>query len=296
MKRILLTSTALVAFAGAAAADVSLSGSASFSYHNSLAGVVTHSSDTEIVAAASAALDNGYTASVSITVDPEALLGDEISGGDITVANDSSSISYHVDGKGLGAAYISTGANGMMTDNNVSFGKDDPQVNESADITASMSLGGATVRASVDGSDYQIGVSTDLGGTTLDAGFDAASSKFGLELGGSTGGVDFTAGFDSDSSYGLSATTSAGGADITVNLGDLGWDLGVSVPLGTATLGATVTDTTALAGTGWEVTSSTSLDSVDLGFTIAEAEGATATTWEMTADYAADDITLGFST
>jgi len=290
MKRILLTSTAMVAFAGAAAADISFSGTAEFSY-NSL--TATYGSDTTITAAASQELNNGYTASVSFTIDPDALTaaleGDEdaITAGSITISNDSSSITYHGNpGSGVGAAYIGTGASDMMTDNEITFGDDgDDQVNETAEITASTTMAGATIRASLDGSDLQLGVSTDLGGTALDAGFDNATGAFGLQIGGDASGVSYTLGMDSENNYGLNAGITAGGADITVDFGDAGWKVGASMPLGVATVGVSLTDQEA-----WEVTVDTALDAVALGMTVSKAD------WSMTADYAAGDVTLGFST
>jgi hypothetical protein len=296
MKRILLTSTALVAFAGAAAADVSLSGSASFSYNNN-AGTVTNTSTTSLTATASQALNNGYTASASLTAESKDGAEVGLKGGNVSIASDSASITYHMGGTGVGAAYIGTGASDMMTDNNITFGKDgDDQVNKTADVSATASLGGATIRASLDGTSFQLGVSTDLGGSTLDAGFDQNGNVFGVQLGGETSGVSYTLGFDSANSYGLNASTTAGGADVTLDFGDLGWKIGASMPLGAATVGVSMTDTNAAAGTGWEATAKTSLESVDLGITLTQAEGASTTTWKMTADYSADPIGLSFST
>jgi hypothetical protein len=63
MKRILLTSTALVAFAGAAAAEVSWSGSATLGYNDDINDGVY--ADTDIDVTLSQELDNGVTASVT---------------------------------------------------------------------------------------------------------------------------------------------------------------------------------------------------------------------------------------
>lgn len=67
MKSILFTTTALVAFAGAAAADISLSGEASAEF-NSNGGVQSYSTAAEMTATASATLDNGLTASTEFTL------------------------------------------------------------------------------------------------------------------------------------------------------------------------------------------------------------------------------------
>ena len=284
MKRILLTSTALVAFAGAAAADISFSGEASFSYTTGAEEDNGYSSNTELTAAASQALNNGYTASASFTIDPEA--EPKISKGDITIANDTSSITYYT-GFGVGAAYIGTGANDQQTDNDVSFGSDDPQVNKTARILASTELGGATISASLnDGDQMQIGVSTDLGGTSLQVGFDQATSGFGAQISGDASGVSYTLAVDSDNAYGLTASTTAGGADLTLNMGDMGWDIGASMPLGAATVGVTLDDAQA-----WEVSISTALDAIDLGFKFDNDSD-----WSMTAGYTAGDMSVDFKT
>jgi len=302
MKRILLTSTALVAFAGAAAADVALSGEASFSYTTGATDPVDngYSSTVSLTASASQALNNGYTASTSLTVDSVDGAEAGLEGGSITVANDSSSITYYLAGsEGVGAAYIGTGANDMQTDDGVSFGSDDPQVNKTARILASTTMGGATISASLnDGDQMQVGVSTDLGGTSLQAGFDQVGSTFGAQISGDASGVAYTVAVDSANNYGLSASTTAAGADVTLDMGDLGWKIGASMPLGAATVGVTLTDTTATPGTGWEVSASTSLDAVALGFTLTQAEGspAPATTWKMTAGYTAGDLGVDFAT
>jgi len=288
MKRILLTSTALVAFAGAAAADVSFSGSAEFSYNDTDA----FSSAVELTAAASQALNNGYTASTSITID--AVAG-TIADGDISIANDSSSITYHVGNDGVGAASlggaltkqssvagIHTGHETIVTTTTTTTTTND---NDDATITASATVAGATIRGSLhDGNVYEIGVSTDLGGTTINVGM--TDGTFGATLGGSTGGVDFTAGFAGDSSYAINASTTAGGADLSLDFGDLGWQIGASMPLGVATVGVTLDDAQA-----WEVSVDTSLDAIDVGFTFDSASA-----WTMSAGYAANDMSFTFAT
>jgi hypothetical protein len=297
MKRILLTSTALVAFAGAAAADISFSGTAEFSYNVDAAGTVTNTSDTEITAAASQALNNGYTASVSFTIDPEGAAGEEIAAGDITVANDSSSVTYHIGADGAGAAHLGDHKTMQSAVTNVFGDADTAEVTANARVSGSLTMAGATVGVSMnDAGDYQLGVSTDLGGTTLSAGFDGATGgEYGIMLGGSASSVDYELAFGSngaDTSYGLSASTTAGGADITLAFGDLGYEIGASMPLGAATVGVKLTDTNATAGNGWEITAATALDAVDVSFKLAQAEGATDTTWEMTAGYSAGAVAV----
>jgi len=302
MKRILLTSTALVAFAGAAAADISFSGTAEFSYNVDAAGTVTNSADTTITAAASQALNNGYTASASFTIDPDALTAepgeeDAITAGDITVANDSSSVTYHVAGDGAGAANISDHKTMQSPAGQVFGNTDDDAVVANARVSGSLAMAGATIGVSMnDAGDYQLSASTDLDGMTLAAGFDGATGgEYGILLGGSASSVDYELAFGSngaDTTYGLSASTTAGGADITLAFGDLGYEIGASLPLGAATVGVKLTDKNDAAGNGWEITAATSLDAVDVSFKLAQAEGATDTTWEMTAGYSAGAVAV----
>ncbi|MEM7295098.1 MAG: porin, partial [Pseudomonadota bacterium] len=86
MKRILLTSTALVAFAGAAAADISLSGDANLKYiaGDTVAGTTTadrYDWGVDINVTASQELDNGLTASASFEMDLiDDTLGDSSTG------------------------------------------------------------------------------------------------------------------------------------------------------------------------------------------------------------------------
>ena len=214
MKRILLTSTALVAFAGAAAADVSFSGSAEFSYNDATG----FADDVSITASGSADLDNGMTASASLTIEDL----DTVEAGDITLSSDNASITYHVGGDGTGAAYIGDELAKQGTLTNIF--EDSDSIVEDAGITASASLGGATISMSINAADkYQIGVSTDLGGTDLSLGFVEATGDFGASLAGASSGVDYTLAFGSNDTYGLSASTSAGGADVSLDFGDAGW-------------------------------------------------------------------------
>lgn len=280
MKRTLLTSTALVAFAGAAAADISFSGEASFSYHDTAG----YSDSVSITASGSQALDNGYTASASLTFAPGAGTDGDIDGGDISIANDSSSITYHIGTDGAGAAYIgdvvggSAGLAGIFEDADT--------VGEDATISASMTLAGATVDASLHaGNAYEIGVATDLGGSAVAIGFDG--SDFGAQLSGSASAVDYTMAFGSNDTFGVSASTTAGGADLTLSMAEGSvWSIGASMPMGAATAGVTLnSDET------WDVTVDTTLEAVSLGFSFDEASD-----WDMTASYAADGVGVSFAT
>ena len=277
MKRILLTSTALVAIAGAAAADISFSGEAEFSYNDATG----FGSAVEMTAAGSAALDNGMTASASLTLED----ANTVSAGDISLSSDTASITYHVGMDGTGAAYIGDELDVQGTLANIF--EDSDSIVEDAGITASASLGGATISMSINAANaYQIGVSTDLGGTDLSLGFIEATGDFGAQMAGSASAVDYTLAFGSNDTYGLSASTTAGGADLSLDFGDAGWEIGASMAMGPATVGVTMDDTSA-----WEVSLDTSLEGVDLGFTFDDASA-----WTMTAGVTAGDVTVDFET
>ena len=278
MKRILLTSTALVAFAGAAAADVALSGDAEFSYNDGTG----FASTVSLTAAGSTALDNGYTASVSLTAESVDGAAAGLAAGDITVANDSSSITYHVAGDGAGAAYLSEAVGGSAGLAGI-FSDD---ANESANISGSATVAGATISASLHpANEYEIGVSTDLGGTMIAVGY--AGGDFGAWLSGAASSVDYTLAFASNDTFGVEVSTTAGGADLSLSMAEGSvWEIGASMPLGAATVGLTLDNTQA-----WEVSLETALDAVALGFTFDSASA-----WTMTAGYSAGDVTVDFET
>lgn len=280
MKRILLTSTALVAFAGAAAADVALSGDAEFSYNDGTG----FSSTVSLTAAGSTALNNGYTASVSLTA--ESVDGAEagLAAGDITVANDSSSITYHVGADGAGAANLgdvvggSAGLAGIF--------EDPDTVGEDAQISGSATVAGATISASLHaGNAYEIGVSTDLDGTAIAVGY--AGGDFGAMISGAASSVDYTLAFASNDTFGIAVSTTAGGADLSLSMAEGSvWEIGASMPLGAATVGLTLDNTQA-----WEVSLDTAMDAIALGFTFDNNSA-----WTMTAGYTAGDVSVDFET
>ncbi len=286
MKRILLTSTALVAFAGAAAADVSLSGSATFSYNDVRA--TAFDEDITITASGSQALDNGFTASASLSLDYDSGVA-AVTGGDVSVSSDSSSITYYIGQDSTGAALIGDHLDEMGPVDNI-FGNvdDDPtRIDELTAIMASFTFGGTTVSASVDtNDDYQLGIDADLGGTSIAVGFDgAAAGEFGVLLSGGASSVDYDIAFASDDSYAINAATSAGGADLTLNFGSVAgatatWEIGASMPLGDATVGVTFDEASA-----WEVSLGTSLEGVDLDLTFDSAN-----VWEIAAAVSQGDL------
>ena len=95
MKNVLLTTTALVAFAGAAAADTNITwgGSAAIGYNDEYVDGVYFEADIDITLSASSALDNGYTAEMSYGID---ITGSTLTGDDypeLSISNGMNSLS-----------------------------------------------------------------------------------------------------------------------------------------------------------------------------------------------------------
>jgi hypothetical protein len=307
MKRILLTSTALVAFAGAAAADVSFSGTAKLSYNSGSADatVAGFQHDITITAAGSQALDNGYTASTSLTLDADAVASNAtgaVVAGDISIANDSSSLTMAIgaaDLKGaasLGASLTKQSAVGEIHSDDsleaVADADDDNEADLDQRLTATASLAGATIRASlVDDGSYQLGVSTDLGGTSINVGI--ADTTYGVTVSGEAANASYALGFAGDNSYGINLSTTTGGADLGLNFGDAGWGISASMPLGAATMGIAVDSDGSDADTQieWKMSVSTDLDGVTLTASMEDNNE-----YDLKAGYSMGAVSVAFAT
>ena len=218
MKHILLTSTALVMTAGFAAADahdahhghgITLSGAAN----------VDSNSDTgftygaEATLGMSAALDNGYTASASITVEAADSGAGAASMGNVSLSSDGVSLTFGTDLHGAGFSAAS---------DDYAIGAGDEGVAQG--FTAQLGLGDSTVYISVaneageqmDADSLEIGATAALGGANV-----------GLAMAGDD--------------YVVSVGTAVQGMDVAVALasiaGDELWDASVSVPLAGASIG-----------------------------------------------------------
>ena len=221
MKSILLTSTALVAFAGAAAADghtsISFSGEAAAEF-NTLTG---YAIDTDLSVAMSATLDNGLTAAASIDVEAnEGTSGeDTVTHGSVSLSSDTASITF---GTGLdGAAFTAVG-------DDIAIGDGEEGVDGivgtfsmgSADVTVSAPIAEGDTAMSAD--DIEVGITTDVNGWALGLGY--ADGDIVGTAAGNAGGLDITAGFGSAMNE---------------------WDLGVSYPIGAVTLSASTDEASA---------------------------------------------------
>ena len=256
MKNILLTSTALVAFAGAAAAgghtSVSFGGEASAKY-NSLDGYATAA---EMTASASATLDNGLTASTSFTLETTNFGSGEFGAGSVSLSSDTASLTFGT--AVVGAVFAATGDAYAIGSGGVEDG-------EVAGIAASATFGATTlaVSAAVDTADtvidgIEIGVSTSAAG--WDLGFGLANNEYAMTAAGTAGGA--TVGF------GMSSNSE--------------WDVSVAYPVGAVTVSASTDELSA-----WEIGAAYAADGVSAGIVLSPANA-----WEISAGYDADGIVV----
>jgi hypothetical protein len=198
MKSILLTSTALVAFAGAAAAgghtSVTFSGEAAAEY-NTISG---YSLTTELTAGMSAMLDNGLTASAEVTFDADATGDDQVTHGSVSLTGDNAGITF---GTGLDGAVFKA----------VSDDYDIGQAAEedldgvvgyfmlgSAEVTISAPLTEGSADLSTD--DVEVGITTDVNGWALGLGLTGAG-EYAMTVAGAVAGADLSLGMASNDEW-----------------------------------------------------------------------------------------------
>mgnify|MGYP005620702091 CR=1 FL=1 len=258
MKNILLASTALVTFAGAAAAEghtsFSFGGEASAEY-NSETGYTT---DAELTASMSAALDNGLTAAASITF--ESAEGDNsvgVSHGSISLSSDTASLTF---GTGV------VGALFAVSGDDYDIGSGGLEDGEFDGIVGTLAMGDANVTISV-----------PLGEGDVDAG----AVEFGVTT--SAGGFNLGLAVTDDGGYTMVADGTAGGADVNFGMSSNSeWDLGVSLPAGPLTISASTDEDSA-----WTLGAAYSADGLSAGIEVNEDD-----TWDLTVGYAGDGVVV----
>ena len=254
MKNILLTTTALVAFAGAAAADghtsVSFAGEASVEF-NSETGYATAA---EMTASASATLDNGLTASTSFTLETTNFGSGEFAAGSVSLSSDTASLTF---GTGLdGAVFTAVGDDYAIGD--------DGEEGVAEGVVASVTMGETTLTvsapmgATIETADVEVGLTTSAAGWSL--GFGLANDAYAMTAAGTAGGADIGFGMSSDSE----------------------WDVSVAYPVGAVTVSASTDEAEA-----WTVGAAYAADGMSAGFELNADES-----WEVTAGYAADGVTV----
>ena len=260
MKNILLTSTALVAFAGAAAAgghtSVSFGGEASVEF-NSLTGYTTAA---EMTATASATLDNGITASTSFTLDTTDFDdGEHFVAGSVSLSSDTASLTF-------GTAVVGAIRSAVGDDYAIGTGDEDAfEDGEYAGIAASATFGASTLFVSAE---------IDTGDTTLE----------NIEIGVKTSAAGWDLGLGlADGEYAMTAAGTAGGATVGFGMSsDSEWDVSVAYPVGAVTVSASTDE-----ANEWEVGAAYAADGVSAGIVLSPGNA-----WELTAGYAADGITV----
>jgi len=255
MKSILLTSTALVAFAGAAQAaghsNISFGGEASAEY-NSETG---YSTSAELTASMSAELDNGLTATAEITFDP---VDNEVSYGSIALSSDNASLTF---GTGLDSAVFTAVGDDYAIGELGEEGVDG--------IVGSYTMGATTVTVSAPLTEGATGSDSDA----LEVGVNTSAAGWDLGL-GLTGAGEYA------------ATAEGTVAGATLNFGFASndeWDAGVSYPVGPVTLSASTDEAEA-----WTVGAEFDGGDYQVGFEYNADES-----WEVTADYAAGPLAIG---
>jgi predicted porin len=249
MKKILLASVALTAFAGAAAAEVSFSGSATLGYNSEdLTGVTVGGTaiddneagfyaDLAIEAAVSQTLDNGVTVSASVDLadldDTTAAAADYT----LTIATDTASLVYGDTEFAAADAWAEAG------DADLTFS----EVDAETVLKASVNYGGAAIAVSTEVAEGA--VANEL--TNTQVGVTATA-----------GSVDLTVGYQEDGGvFGISGATVVGGANVAVSYisndaNDSSTGVGVSYPMGAVTVAASysVEEVAGVAGDdNWDI-------------------------------------------
>ena len=258
MKNILLTTTAIVAFAGAAAADghssVSLAGEASVEY-NSNAG---YSTAAEMTATGSATLDNGLTASTSLTIDAVAAT---ISDGSISLSSDTSSLTFGTELDG--AVFTAVGDDYAIGD--------DGEEGVAEGLVASVTMGETTLTvsapmgATIETADVEVGVTTSAAGWSL--GFGLADSAYAMTAAGTAGGATVGFGLSSDSEWDVSVAYPVGAVTISASTDEAeAWTVGAAYAADGVSAGVELN-----ADDTWEITAGYAADGVTVAAAFTDA-------------------------
>lgn len=232
MKRVLFTTTALVALSGAAYADVNWSGSASLQYNDGSNGGPAEGINSTVELGISMSNSGGFTASVA--ADVEEMNG--ITGADVDITTPIASIHYGEVVEAANSAY-------SETDGLEGIGSDEFTAGSSA-VLLSASTGGMTVGFSdsrtLDGSASSFGISGSLGGVSF--GIGSKDDDYGISASGNALGGTISVASEEVAGValtGVSMTLPLGDLSLTVSLADNEfWGASVSTSLAGATLSA----------------------------------------------------------
>ncbi len=214
MKSILLATAASVAFAGAAAADVTFTGTAAVSYNNN-AGTTSYKTEADLKASMSAELNNGLKATTSVTIAGDNF-GTATTHGAIAISSDVASLTF---GTGLnGAAYTA-----VSDTYGVGLGKE-----ATAGIVASYKLGDTTIYASmpataaaaggsINSTNLELAATTTLQGWSIAGAYANDTKKIAVKVSGAVAGATVSGGFSNNGNK---------------------WDIKASYPVGPVTVSA----------------------------------------------------------
>ena len=243
MKRILLASASIVAFAGAAAAEITFSGEATLGYNDTdnLAVVPADDNlgfywDASIDVTMSKALDNGLTAAASFGLNVvDGTLGDPVESSDYVLSLTSDTAGLYFGNTEFAAVTHWTSAGDMESDG---FSEEDGETVLRGDIT----YGGvnASVSYAVNGENLE---QLSLG---ADATFGTIAVAFGYQEDANPEYAGAGGDFNGNEVMGISVGTSFGGADVRLAYAQESQLAGdrstiavkVSYPLGPVTVGA----------------------------------------------------------
>ena len=200
MKKVLLTTTALVMTAGVAAADVSFSGSAKLKYGNwDGAAAESWSSTTDLgVSMSGEASGISYTASISIDETDSATAADI--GGAVTMSGSGLTLTYDADGE-----MDAGGASDELGDLQFAYAGG----GISASYTEDTSAGLSEIKVGYTAGDLTVGYATNnsSSASALSASFTAGDLAITVE------GADTGAAWDASAAYTLGASTVTVGTD-----------------------------------------------------------------------------------
>lgn len=240
MKRILLASASIVAFAGAAAAEITFSGEATLGYNDTDNLLVSDDNvgfywDASIDVTMSKALDNGLTAAASFGLNVvDGTLGDPVESSDYVLSLTSDTAGLYFGNTEFAAVTHWVSAGDMESDG---FSEEDGETVLRGDIT----YGGvnASLSYAVDGENLEqlsIGADATFGAISVAFGYQEDANPEYAGAGGDYNGNDV---------MGVSVGTSFGGADVRFAYAQEGGTqdrstiaVKVSYPLGPVTVGA----------------------------------------------------------
>ncbi|MCW1951324.1 MAG: porin [Octadecabacter sp.] len=257
MKNVLLASTAVVLFAGAAAAEITFSGSADLGYNDNAAGDNDgFYSDLDVTAGLSVALDNGLTAAASLNLDDLGNGTDDGTVYELSLTSETAGL-YYGD-TNFAAQNVWVGAGDMAGDNFSEADGEEALRGEatfgavSAQVSYALADSAGVRNTGDDLQQLSIGAAADFGNVNVVVAYQEAFSTAADGTAYNTANGDIN---DAEV-FGLSVGTSFGGADVRLAFADNGTDestgISVAYPVGPVTINASYAENST-AGERWDL-------------------------------------------